>query len=102
MKEYNVNTADQYDDLVGYVSDDNIPNNSLASLLDMEQDTKLSVKPKTVDSEFPESWQNLYLNFRCFDDYVKFMKELELAPSPKLREFIYDPNNNENSVLRFF
>lgn len=102
MKEYNVNTAEQYDDLVGYVSEDNLPNNNLAELLDMEEEYKPKVKPKSVDPEFPEQWQNLYISFRCFEDYAKFMKELELAPSPKLRDFVYDPHDNEQNLSKFF
>lgn len=102
MKEYNVNTAEEYDDLVGYVSEENLPNNNLAELLDMEEEYKPKVKPKTVDPEFPEQWQNLYISFRCFEDYAKFMKELDLAPSPKLKEFVYDPHDNEHNLSKFF
>ena len=102
MKEYNVNTAEQYDDLVGYVSEENLPNNNLAELLDMEEEYKPKVKPKAVDPEFPEQWQNLYVSFRCFEDYAKFMKEIYMAPSPKLREFVYDPHDNEQNLSKFF
>lgn len=102
MKEYNVNTAEQYDDLVGYVSDDNLPNNNLAEMLDMEEEYKPKVKPKAVDPEFPEQWQSLYVSFRCLEDYAKFMKEIGMAPSPKLREFVYDPHDNEQNLSKFF
>lgn len=102
MKEYNVNTAEEYDDLIDYVSEDNLPNNNLAELLDMEEEYKPKVKPKSVDPNFPEPWQNMYVSFRCFEDYVKFMKELDMAPSPKLRDFIYDPHDNEHTLSKFF
>ena len=102
MKEYKVNTAEQYDDLVGYVSDENLPNNNLAEMLDMEEDYTPNVKPKAVDPNFPEQWQNLYVSFRSFEDYAKFMKEIDMAPSPKIRDFVYDPHNNEHNLSKFF
>lgn len=101
MKEYTVNTADEYEDLVGYISEDNLPNNSLADMLDIAEEYKPKVKPKTVDPEFPEQWQDIYINFNSLDEYAKFMTLIGEVAHPKLKEFVYNPRGNETSIFNF-
>lgn len=101
MKEYTTDTSAEYEDLVGYVSEENMPNNNLAELLDMQEEYKPKVKPKSVDPEFPEQWQDLYVNFNCLEDYAKFMKEIGEVAHPKLKEFVYNPNGEETSLFNF-
>lgn len=101
MKEYTVDTASEYDDLVGYISEDNLPNQGLSELLDMQEDYKPKVRPKSVDPEFPEPWQDIYVNFNSLDEYAKFMTEIGEAPHPKLKEFVYNPHDTETSILNF-
>jgi hypothetical protein len=100
MKEYTTDTSAEYDDLVGYTASDNIPNNNLAELLDIEE-YKANVKPKSVDKEFPEQWQDLYINFNSIDEYAKFMMEIGEVAHPKLKEFIYNPRGEETSIFNF-
>lgn len=101
MKEYTINTAEDYDDLVGYISEDNLPNNNLAELLDIAEDYKITVKPKTVDKEFPEQWQDLYVNFNTIGEFAKFMTIVGEAAHPKLKEFIYSSDGSETNILNF-
>jgi hypothetical protein len=101
MKEYKKDTAAEYEDLVGYIAQENLPNNHLSMLLGMQEDYKPKVKPKSVNTEFPEKWQNMYLNFRNQKDYIDFMNKIGYTPTPRLKEFIYNPNNNEQNILDF-
>lgn len=101
MKEYTVDTASEYDDLVGYISEENLPNNGLAELLEIEETYKPNVKPKSVDPEFPEPWQDIYVNFNSLEEYAKFMTEMGEVAHPKLKEFIYNPHDNETSIFNF-
>lgn len=102
MKEYTKDTSAEYDDLVGYISEENLPNNNLAELLDMEEEYKPKVKPKSVDPDFPEQWQDIYINFSSLEDYAKFMSTLGESASPKLKEFVYNPKGEETSIMNFF
>jgi len=102
MKEYKVDTSAEYDDFVGFTSEDNLPNNGLAELLDMSEEYKPSVKPKSVDPEFPEPWQDIYVNFNNLDEYARFMKLIGEVAHPKLKEFVYNPNGEETSIMDFF
>jgi hypothetical protein len=101
MKEYTVDTASEYDDLVGYISEENLPNNGLAELLEIQEDYKPNVKPKSVDPEFPEPWQDIYVNFNSLEEYAKFMTEIGEVAHPKLKEFVYNPHDNETSIFNF-
>lgn len=101
MKEYTVDTALEYDDLVGYISEDNLPNNGLSELLDMQEDYKPKVRPKSVDPEFPEPWQDIYINFNSLEEYAKFMTVIGEAAGPKLKEFVYNPHDKETNIFNF-
>lgn len=102
MKEYKIDTSADYDDFVGYISQENLPNNNLASLLDMEETYKHNIKSKATNSEFPEQWQTLIVTFDNIEDYAKFMIELNVSPSTKIKELIYNPEDKETSILNFF
>lgn len=94
-------TAADYDDFVGNISEDNLPNNNLAELLDMAVDYTPNVRPKIVDPEFPEQWQNLYVNFATQEDYIKFMLTMGEVPQPKLKRLIYRANGSETNLFDF-
>lgn len=88
------NTAEDYEDMVGYESDD-LKTANLAEFLGEVYEQKPSIKEKTVDPDFPESWQTLIVNFTCFEDYAKFMTKIGSAPLPKLKKFIFSSNKSD-------
>ena len=55
-----------------------------------DEDASEEIKPKKVDPNYPEDWQNLVVNFRTFDDYVIFMEKLNSKPVPGLKTLIFD------------
>lgn len=99
MKEYTKDTSADYDDLVGFVSEYNLPKD-LGEFLDDKTEYKPEVKAKSVDPEFNKPWQSLYVNFRSFEDYAKFMAVIDQKPVPKLKELIYESERDEG-LLKF-
>ena len=63
LKEYTKDTAAEYDDLVGYVADENITDTLGGFLGEEAEEYKPQVNRKKVDAEFPEDWQTLFVNF---------------------------------------
>jgi hypothetical protein len=92
-------TSKDYEDLIGFKSKETIPV-SLAEFLGEEIDTKPRIKPKPVDKEYPEDWQNLFVNFRSEEDYIQFMKKINKNPDPKTSVFVYT-KDKQNSILDF-
>ncbi len=101
MKEYKHDTSQEYDDMVGYVSDENLPN-TLGRFLGEEDEYKPTVKPKPQDPEFPEQWQKLYVNFRNEDDYKAFMLAIGDKPMPKLKDMVYKMADENIGLESFF
>lgn len=102
MKEYTKDTAAEYDDMVGYVADDNLPKN-LAEFLGEKTEYKPTVKPKNPGSkEFPEQWQTIMVNFRSMEDYRDFMLMIGEKPVPKLKDIVYKAGREEDSGLLTF
>jgi len=101
MKEYVSDTSKEYDDLVGYVAQDNLP----VDLGDFIGDTtiyKPKVEPKKVNPDFPEPWQSLYVNFNSLEEYAAFMKLIGSTPSPKLKELVYTSSSDTHDLSSFF
>lgn len=101
MTEYNKDTSSEYDDMVGYISEDNLPKN-LGRFFGDEDDYKPTVRPKGVDPEFSEQWQDIYINFTCFEDYKAFMNKIGEKPVPKLKDMVFTlDKENETNILNF-
>jgi hypothetical protein len=96
-------TSKDYDAMIGYVAEDNLNKASLDTFIGIsdEKEYRPEVKKKDVDSEFPEDWQNLWVNFKTMDEYVEFMNIIGSSPSPKLRQFIYEQPGADNGIFGF-
>jgi hypothetical protein len=101
MKEYKRDTSSDYEDLVGYVAQENILSTLDEFLGGEKQDYKPPVARKKVDEEFPEPWQNLYINFETEQDYIEFMFAIDEKPVPKLNTVVYKGNSKDNGLLSF-
>lgn len=93
-------TSEDYDDLVGYKAKENIKID-LATFLDEETDDKPKVPPRKIDPDFPEEWQNLYVNFTDQETFVKFMALIGEPPAPKTKKVVFS-KNRDNGILGFF
>lgn len=100
MKEYAKDTSQDYEDLVGFVSEYNLPKD-LGEFFGDKTEYRPEVKPKSVDPEFSQPWQSLYVNFRCIEDYIEFMEAIGEKPVPKLKELVYNKEQDEG-LLKFF
>ena len=101
MKEYKHDTSQEYDDMVGYVSPENLPN-TLGKFLGEDEEYKPVVKPAPKDNEFPEQWQSLYVNFRNEEDYKAFMLAIGDKPMPKLNKVVYKMDGENVGLESFF
>lgn len=88
MKQYTRDTSEDYDDLVGFVAEDNLPVD-LGEFIGDTSEYKPKVQPRKVNPEFPEDWQSIYVNFKSFEEYADFMAKIGYAPLPKLKEMVY-------------
>lgn len=93
-------TSIDYDDLVGYKAKEAIPTD-LSPLLGEQSEHKHHIKPKPVDPDFPEEWQNLYVNFRCERDLIEFMKLTGIIVGPKTSSVTFS-KTTDKSILDFF
>lgn len=100
MKEP-INTAETYDDLVGFVNEQNLKSD-LSEFLDEEYEYKPSIKPKKFDPEYPEQWQTLLINFSTLDDYRTFMDLMGEFPDRKLKVFHYSEVKTKSTLMDFF
>lgn len=99
LKDYTKDTAAEYEDLVGYVSQDNITDTLDTFLGEEKQEYKPTVNRKQADPEFPEPWQTLYVNFETEQDYINFMLAIDEKPMPKLKDVVYKAGRQENGIL---
>ena len=99
LKEYTKDTAAEYDDLVGYVSDENITDTLGGFLGEEAEEYKPQVNRKKVDAEFPEDWQTLFVNFETEQDYINFMLAIDEKPMPKLKDVGDKAGREENGLL---
>lgn len=93
-------TAVDYEDLVGYKAKEAIPTD-LSLFLGEHSEPKHHIKPKPVDPDFPEEWQNLFVNFRSERDYIEFMRLIGETPGPKTNIVVFN-RNQDNGLLNFF
>lgn len=100
MKEYTKDTAEVYDDLIGYIAKDNLPID-LGEFIGETTLYKPNVIPKKYNPDYPEDWQTMYVNFSKFEDYSHFMEILGQAPLPKLKELVFT-KQKQTSLEDFF
>lgn len=93
-------TSVDYEDLVGYKAKETIPTD-LSLFLGEQAEHKPHIKPKPVDPDFPEEWQNLYVNFRSEKDYIEFMKLIDEVPGPKTNTVVFS-KEKDDGILNFF
>ena len=103
MKKYDTDTSGDYDDMVGYIAEENKPAANLGVFMgDTEEvEYKPSVKAKEINPDFPEKWQSLYINFLKEKDYIEFMLSIGLKPMPKLKTVTFT-KEKDNGILDFF
>ncbi len=92
-------TSKDYDDLVGFKAKENIIVN-LSEFLGEQIVDKPNIKPKLLNKDFPEDWQNLYVNFRSEKDYIDFMKVIDRNPDPKTSDITFT-KEKQNGLLDF-
>ena len=93
-------TSKTYDDLVGFKAKENVKIN-LATFLGDETDDKPEVKPKKVDPEYPDDWQNLFVNFTSEEQYRKFMLLIGEVPAMNLKVVKFS-KTKDNGIMNFF
>lgn len=93
-------TSVDYDDLVGYKAKEAIPTD-LSPLLGGQSEYKHHIKPKPVDPEFPEEWQNLFVNFRTQRDLNEFMKLTGIIVGPTSSSMVFN-KDQDDGILNFF
>lgn len=85
-------TSIEYDDMVGYVAEENITL-SVTNLLGLEdEEYKPTYLTKTVDPKFPEQWQTCLVSFATKEDYLLFMTKLNKAPYPVKKQLTFEMN----------
>lgn len=94
-------TSQDYDDLVGYKAPENKKTTISEFFGEEDDNTRPDIKPKPIDPDFPDDWQNLHVNFFTFEDYTKFMSIIDEAPLPKLKTLVYK-KDKEDGLLDFF
>ena len=92
-------TSVDYEDLVGYKAKETIPTD-LASFLGEQAEHKPYIKPKPVDPEFPEEWQNLYVNFTSEGEFLEFMKAIGQPIGPKTSVLVFS-KERDDGILGF-
>jgi len=93
-------TSKDYDDLVGYRAKELIPIDLSNFIDEPSPEYKPVIKSKPIDPDFPEEWQNLFVNFNNEQDYIKFMQLIDEAPNPKTSTVIYSKVKNKG-ILDF-
>jgi len=81
-------TSKDYDDMVGYKAEENLPTD-LSSFLGEDSNQDPQIRPKPVDPEFPEPWQSIFVNFHSKDDYIKFMHLLGEVSGPTTNQLTF-------------
>ena len=93
-------TSLDYDDLVGYKAKENTKVD-LADFLDIESENQIVVPTRKIDPDFPEDWQNLYVNFFEHEMFLKFMSLIGEPPSPRTKVLVFSKDKNDG-ILGFF
>lgn len=90
-------TYDSLLDLKTYVNP-----GSLTSFIDESEPDEIrpSIKPKPVDKDFPEQWQNLYVNFNNEKDFLVFMTKIGITPGPKTSVYVFN-KTKDDGLLSF-
>lgn len=101
MKNYTKDTAQDYEDLVGYVADENLEP-SLADMLGEGMEYNPTAKKVERDQEFPEPWQTMKVNFRCMEDYAEFMDLIGAKPVPRLKKYVFEAQPSGVSLEDLF
>ena len=99
LKNYTKDTSAEYDDMVGYVADENITDTLSQFLGEEQEEYRPPVARKKVDAEYPEAWQTLYVNFETEQDYIDFMLAIDEKPMPKLKDVVYKAGRQDNGIL---
>lgn len=94
-------TSKDYDDMVSFEAKETYKSNILTLLENKEPEKTLEILKPPKDPEFQEDWQNLYVNFKCEQDYIEFMKLINETPNKKLNTLVYTPNKT-TGILTFF
>jgi hypothetical protein len=94
-------TSQDYDDLVGYKAKENVKTNLDTFISGKVENEPPEIDKPDINPDFPEDWQKLFVNFRCKEDYIEFMKKMDEAALPKLRSFVYK-KDKDNGLLNFF
>lgn len=85
-------TSLDYDDMVGYVAEENITT-SIPAIFDLEEEEyKPTFLTKNIDPKFPESWQTCLVTFDTKEDYLQFMDKLNKAPYPIKKQLTFEVN----------
>ena len=93
-------TSKNYDDMVGFKSEENLPTD-LSIFIGDEEENKPQIKPKPMDSDYPEQWQSLFVNVNSKEDYIKFMNLIGEIQGPKTKKIIFK-KEKDNGLLNFF
>lgn len=102
MKKYETDTSEEYEDFVGYVSEDNLSKSSLGEFFgDEQEEYKPSVKPKGIDPDYPEDWQKLLISFETEDDIKEFTRKSGVVIGPKTTSAIYETDTGSVGLFNF-
>jgi len=102
MKDYEVDTAAEYDDLVDFVENQNRKSENLGEFLGEGDEYTPTVRAKTItDAEFSESWQRLIVNIEDLNDLAEFTRISGIVITPKTDEIIYEHNPEPSGLLNF-
>jgi hypothetical protein len=105
MKDYDIDTSQDYEDLVSFMSDKNMTKIStgLGEFIDEDiSDYKPSVvNNKQVDPDFPEDWQTLIVSFETKEDIPLFTKLSGIIISPKKSDIVYECDGDSVGILDF-
>ena len=93
-------TSKTYEDLVGYKAPETTKTTLLEFLDDQEEQDEEEIRRPPSDPDYPEKWQNLYVNFNCFEDYVSFMNMIGEMPVPNLKTLVYR-KEKDDGILKF-
>ena len=92
-------TSVDYDDLVGYKAKETIPTD-LSSFLGEQVEHKPYIKPKPVDPDFPEEWQNLFVNFTSEGELAEFTKAIGQPIGPRTSVMVFS-KDQDDGILGF-
>jgi hypothetical protein len=88
-------TSLDYEDMIGYVAEENITP-AVTAILGLEDDDeyKPTYLTKSVDPKFPEPWQTCLVSFADKEDYLLFMNKLNRLPYPIKKQLTFEVNES--------